>query len=349
MIYALYYFIVLMLFALVKSGRIEVKRVMFISAFLLILIVALRSPSMGVDLGGIGRGGYIDAYYHIGEMSWSSIFSSREYLNYEFGYILYSKLLYCIYPNHQFLLIITAVLSICPFWILFSKYSKNYFFSILVYLSMPLFLLSYSGLRQSIAIGLCCIAALSLCEKKIIKFLIWVLLASLFHSSALFFVLACPLYYIKMKQKTRLLLLVLLPIPYLNKTKLFVALCNLFGYSYQITETGAFMFLIFLVLLYVFVTLYEVEADGGWKNLLFVACILQTMSGINSVVMRVGYYYLLSLPIVVPNAISGIKKGTDRHLVSIALGLFFLFYGLYSIINSGWAEAYPYSFFWEVV
>ena len=59
-------------------------------------------------------------------------------------------------------------------------------FPILI-INMPM-----SGIRQGAAIGILCIALLALIDKRPIKFLIWILISSGFHTSALIFIFFLP-------------------------------------------------------------------------------------------------------------------------------------------------------------
>ena len=364
MIYIAYYLIISLLFVYISFSKMscaddpafttkrnkKTRNITVISALLLILIVALRHPSMGVDLGSLNGDGYIGSFYLIGKMTWKSILSNISFLNYSIGYIIYNKLLYLISPNHELLLIVTAFISIAPFWFAFYKFSKSIYFSAIIYMASPLFLLAYSGLRQIIAIGICCIALYYLVQKRLLKFVICVAVAFLFHSSALLFLVAYPVYYIRIKRTNRLILLSIIPVVYIFRKQLFSEMSGLFGYSGSVSETGAGRFLLFLIVLYVFLTLLSNEETNGWLNLLFVACLIQTMAGVNSLVLRAGYYFLISLPIAVPNVMLNAKKSRGSILALYGAYTFFVLYGIYTIIyNSGWAEAYPYAFFWESI
>lgn len=349
MIYILLFFVLTVLFLFAKHNKRNLKKVIFFSAVIVTLLVAMRHPTMGRDLGSLESGGYISSFFLIGNMDWSSFFSNFSFLNYEIGYIFFSKVVYFIFPNSQFLLVICAVLSIIPFFILFAKYSKSCYFSIVVYLSLPLFLLSYSGLRQAIAIGFCCIACCFIEKKCILKYIICVIIASLFHSSALFFLPAYPIFYLKISRKTRFILLSILPIAFLLKNQIFARLIKVFGVSVSLNENESFLFFVFLSFIYFLFVLFFGENQNGWMNMLFIACIIQAFSGLNTLILRICYYYIISLPIVIPNVINEMKNKKIKLAFSICFFLVFIIFGIYSIKNTYWAEAYPYHFFWETL
>ena len=67
------------------------------------------------------------------------------------------------------------------------KYSKDYFISMLILITQSYFYFSMTGLRQTLAMGICFFAYDFAVRKKPIHFALAVFLASLFHSSALIF------------------------------------------------------------------------------------------------------------------------------------------------------------------
>ena len=67
------------------------------------------------------------------------------------------------------------------------KYSKDYFISVLILVTQSYFYFSMTGLRQTLAMGVCFFAYDFAVRRKPIKFVLAVFLAYLFHSSALIF------------------------------------------------------------------------------------------------------------------------------------------------------------------
>gem|GEM_PF-2042216 len=83
---------------------------------------------------------------------------------------------------------------------LIQRYSKNPALSYIVVISLGLLNFSLSALRQTIAISIICFSYEFLKNKKIVKFLLIVVLAALFHRTVLIFALAYPLYHLKAKK-----------------------------------------------------------------------------------------------------------------------------------------------------
>lgn len=72
--------------------------------------------------------------------------------------------------------------------------------------------LPMSGIRQGVAVGIMCFAFVAFIDKRILWFVIWTLLASMFHSSAIIFMLLAPLTMGEVTRK-RIFLAALLAIP----------------------------------------------------------------------------------------------------------------------------------------
>ncbi|MCC8154262.1 MAG: EpsG family protein, partial [Tannerellaceae bacterium] len=151
-----------------------------------------RSTSVGTDLIS-----YIPDYSAIGRQG----FTQLSYMNYEVGYVLLNKILYVLGLDERGFLIAIAVIIQVPIFYTLYSYSESPIISILWYFTFGNFIMTFSGLRQGIAIAICFVAYIFIRKKKIVFFVLTVLLAATFHSSALFCMLLYPMYQIKMNQR----------------------------------------------------------------------------------------------------------------------------------------------------
>lgn len=92
-------------------------------------------------------------------------------------------------PFGFFIMVAVLALFNCyAYYHLVSKYvpQKYYWFSIFIYIINPIFMLiQLSAMRQAVAIGIFLISIDFLIKKDIVKYIILIIVASLFHSSAL--------------------------------------------------------------------------------------------------------------------------------------------------------------------
>ena len=101
------------------------KYFLFFSFVLIFLIFALRSYTVGRDVPGYRRA-YLDVINHP--------FLDFDYVYYEKGYQLLSKICGFSGVSWQVFLSIVSALILIPIYVFIKKYSKNVFLSTLIYL-----------------------------------------------------------------------------------------------------------------------------------------------------------------------------------------------------------------------
>lgn len=324
------------------------KRIAWCCFILISCVIAFRHPSMGVDLGYGQSFGYLGSFENINSYAWGEVLSLEEFLNYERGYIIFNKLIGFVCNDPQFFLGACAVVSIAPVFYVIYKQSDDITLSTFIFLGLPAFLMLFSGLRQAIAIGLCFLSILLIQKKAPVKFVLLVLFASLFHSSALIFLFAYPAYYIRIGKSVRIISVFLLGVVFAFRKTIFPFLCEWFGYNdVEMDNNGAVTFFWVFVAIYIYAFLLDYGENQGYLNLFYIACFCQSMAGLHNTVMRVGYYYMLALVIMLPNIIQNTKDDTIRIFSKLVVPICFIVFALHSIYTSTWAEAYPHFWFWE--
>ncbi len=321
-----------------------------IPALLLILVLGLRHPSMGIDLAYGKEKGYLWSFEMISKCSWHELFQLGGWQNYEWGYIFYNKILSYISTSYQCLLFVSAVISLLPVAVLFAKKSRDVVFSYIVYMGLPCFLMPFSGLRQGIAIGICVLATPSICEKNWKRFLIIVLIATLFHYSAAIYLLAYLLYNCRLPKGCRPLMVPLLIVIYMARYPIFTIASKLFKKNAVPDDNGAFMLFLVFIMIFIFCQIYcrsDDESSIGFMNIFYFACICQCFGGVFHIAIRVGMYFMSSIAVALPNILSTIPNQRDRRLLQYIIFAIFVIYGLYALATSSWPMAYPYHFFWE--
>ncbi len=319
----------------------------------IVLLVGLRHQSMGIDLGYGETLGYLSSYDHINSMSWQSVWNLDNYLNYEKGYIILNKLVgMASGGSRQVLLFVCAVISIAPVAYIISQKAIGGYLPVVVYLGIPSFLLLFSGLRQSIALGICFYSLRYVEERSPFKFAVTIAAAMLFHSSAWVFSAAYFLYVLKINKVGRVLSICVLPAVYLFRNQIFNAINVLFVGDAAPDNNGSIMLALVFCLIYIFCSYYsddDSREQNGYLNLFYVACVIQILGGVHVLMLRAGYYFVMSLVLLIPAVCKGIKETNTKILFTLAIGLCFVLFGLYSIYSNDWAQAFPYYWFWEKV
>lgn len=351
--YVMYVLILLGAGTVAKSARNPEQRKKRMAAFITIvitLVLGLRHPSMGVDLQYGLPYGYLWSFESIAKYSMTDLLKLKGWMNYEWGYILYNKLLSYVSTEPSWLLFVSAIVSIVPVGTMIRRHSKDPIFSAVVYLGLPCFLMPFSGLRQGIAIGICCLSISYIQEKKLAKFALAVIAASLFHYSSIIFALAYPLYHIRLSQKVRLWTIPALAIVYVARYPLFAIASRLFKENAVASDTGAVTLMIVFTLIYSFCTVFLRDSDresAGLTNVFYFACICQCFGSVNQLAMRVGYYFMPALAIALPNIIANMTNPSNKKISKSCVMTVFVAYGLYALYHGSWAMTNPYHFFWS--
>lgn len=117
---------------------------------------------------------------------------SLSWLNFEPGFILLYKLLAPFTRNGQIAIIASSVITIALVFAAIKKYSDNVCQSIFLFYALYLYCMSFNLVRQFIAIGIIHVSIKYFAHQKTLKALICILIASMFHSTAL---LCIPFYF----------------------------------------------------------------------------------------------------------------------------------------------------------
>lgn len=111
----------------------------------------------------------------------------------EYGYQLFEYALLNFSHNYFWLLFITSLIVVSCYLTIIKKLSKNYIYSVFLFVTFGTYTFFFNGLRQGMAMAIFSLATPYLLEKKLLPFLGITFLASTFHVSALFMI---PFYFI---------------------------------------------------------------------------------------------------------------------------------------------------------
>lgn len=216
------YFVILsyfaVLFAVLKlnmeKAQKDIKKIYsFLCFVILFLVMGLRAPTVGTDIKQ-----YLYVYNNltpninsfISELDIGSFFSSEN------GFAFLNSILKTLHFNNQQYIMFFSFVFAFSFIFFYYKYSKNVFISILLFITIGNFAMSMTGLSQTLAIVLTLYSFKFILERKLIKFLIIILIAMSFHFSSFIFLPVYFLYGIILKKREVILvfcfILLLLPL-----------------------------------------------------------------------------------------------------------------------------------------
>lgn len=161
---------------------------LILSFILIILISSLRAESVGTDNPAYSEWyNSIDLNLSLYELITLNI------IDFEPGFVILNYVIKSLDFNYNLALVFYSILVWGPIFY-FYKYFKNYFyFVIFTLITLGYLFFTFNGQRQAIAIGFIFLATKYLYEKKNIKFIISIIIATSFHFSAILF---STIYYI---------------------------------------------------------------------------------------------------------------------------------------------------------
>ena len=336
----------------VKQNNIAIH--LFFLIFFLILI--FRDTSIGRDLHA-----YESLFEQYSRMDFKTLFNID-------GDLLYAILNWIIgktTDNYRVLIVTAAAMTLYPIYKQYIVDRRHAFMKIVLFMNMSTFIMFFSGLRQSIAIAIGMIAYEFVKNKKIIPYIITVLIAIGFHHSAFVLFLMYPMFYIKLKRRHLFFIIPFTAGIYLTNETLFVwitaILNNLSGglYEAELTSTGAvtmiILFALFAALSYVITDDSVMDEEAiGLRNLLLLALWFQCFAPLHNLAMRFNYYYLVFIPMALSRVLEckSSKYRQVAKLAEIVITVCLLYYYLshtYRACVSGISalDTYPYVPFWR--
>lgn len=156
------------------------KKIIYLSVmFLLMWVVSTFRYGMGNDYFS-----YIRIFDEIHSASWGEAFT----LGYEPAFTALTKVITLVSYNPEVMYGIYALLILAPVAYAIYRHSDSAWISVAVYLCLTFFYTSLNFIRQSMAVSLLILCYSFIKQRKIIPVMIFAVLASLFHYTALAFI-----------------------------------------------------------------------------------------------------------------------------------------------------------------
>lgn len=315
------------------------------------LISGLRSPLVGNDTLN-----YVQLFDELRILPVSN-FESR----FEKGYLYFNLFLGYLFKNSQALLIISALIICSGYFFLITKYSKIPWMSVYLFLTLRFFDASMNVLRLSIAMSLIFVGVYCLLENKRICFFLFVILASLFHNTAIIFIVVYFLKYFKLNIKyLTITIMISFGITFFFDKLIFIvfqifpAYTSYITSSYMGNEVKLATVLNLIINLIVFVWIFYMHkrsndpTDEALIKIFFIGVCISVISFEFTLLDRVSELFTVFMIVLIPNSISLIKSSKMKIFISYAFIIFFFLYYLVIVIyRPEWNRIYPFTFFWQ--
>ncbi len=319
---------------------------------ILTILVMFRHESVGNDTRN-----YINMFKQYLRLDWNII---RQAIV-ESGYGYFNKIISVVSDEPQFFLVVTAVIVSAMIYPTYKRLCVDSSLTIVLYVTMSTFVMMFSGIRQMIAIGIGFIAYEFARKKKLISFIIAVMVAIMFHTSAFMLVFMYPLFHAKITKKWLYVVIPTFTVVFIFNKPIFNFLTAIIArftkYEGGMSSTGAYMMLILFAAFAIFAYIIPDESKLGkeiigLRNFLLLAIVVQMFAPLHTLAMRLSYYYIIFIPLLLPKVIECRRVRWNqvaiagRHIM-VVFFLVYFFFNAYS--SSSNLHVFPYHFFWESV
>lgn len=329
----------------IAASKYKIKKFFIIMLSIqLILILALRNYSVGVD---------VSSYFNF--FNRTPYFNFQQFMDHRFelGYKLLNKAISIITMNEQIFLTVMAIICILPVGRFVYRHSRMPFLSLGLYIAFNFYAFTFSGLRQGIAYGIILISYDFIVKRKLTKFVICVLLASLFHTSALIFLPAYFLAYIKINKKSLTLFIIISTLIFLFRKQIFEIVILNFYPNYEMVESNAINWMMLGVIIIILGLIFykRVVAVSPQGNTLYVfmimAVFLMMFATVGTNAMRMVDYYYIFMILFIPEVLNAIKEKSLLVLGGYVIVISVFVLHLWFLLYSDTYQIVPYNFFWN--
>lgn len=336
------------------KNRKQKKIYLIISFFILITIACIRDNNVGVDTEQ-----YVRNYKVISSLDFSELSSLR----YELGFSYLCKILSNFSENPQILIIVTSIFINISVLRFIYKNSDNVLLSTILYVIMNFYFSYMNIMRQAIAVSIILWAYEYLKKRRYIPFIILVILATMFHFSAILAIIFIVLKELKFNKKFIYIMLILSLLSFCFGRQFFIFLCKLSPRlnDYLAGEfSGSNYFgalieaIIYIIIFFVGIFIIKKEDEeifmdkSNKENLLIgivgLTCILLVLVMKVSIFNRFSPYFSIFTIIWIPNILSKIKRRENRMLMTITILLLLITYFIVIMLfRPEWYGTVPYS------
>lgn len=286
---------------------------------------------------------YQHRYEEVAKSSWGDlldVFSvySSEYDERDSGYPIFMKLTQLFVNDFTFFMFLTAAIFIVSLGYLINKYVKSYLgviLSFLIYFALFTNIVD-SFMRQAITLSIVMFALRYILSRDWKRFFLLVLVALTIHSSA---IVAVPFYFLpKFCENRKWLLLALVISPIMVYGIRFVMSFFLAGSVYEQYADGDgdnpmnYLLLVYAVSLLAFKYFDKIKKMNDSSLLLsgvLGSLLLLPITSVGNAILRISYYYVLFVIVLVPVLIDNVKMHKSIRLLLYYFSMCFFLYFIF--------------------
>ncbi len=321
------------------------RNYLIVCGILLFFFMALRSYSVGsVDTRNYMNG--MSQAIHAN--SWKDFYNPK---GVEVGFQMYAFLLSRVFDNAQWIVVISSALFVfLTFWFIY-KNSEDVALSATLYITLGVMTFCMQGMRQAIAMCLCLIAYELAQKRKLILFALIIVLASLFHQTAIIFIIVYFAPLVKFNFQSFVCFSGVSILAILGSNTIISIANEVFDKEYELSvDSGGFFAVATYVVIILVALLFNKKLKDGdhAESMMFYI----TFLGLTCYVMRyfsvqqaerISFYFLFGQMILLPNSMQHLTT-RERQISKLAAYVLAICLFLYRLNGSDFV---PYEFFWQ--
>ncbi|MEG1616666.1 MAG: EpsG family protein [Bacteroidales bacterium] len=326
------YIIFFTLLAIVSVANQQSKNVgRYIIALFLFILIGCRDNMVGPDTES-----YIDYFLQLSQCSLMNLKNDSIFIK-EPLFALYTWCLCFVSSEYWFYLLVSSIFPVVAIYRTLKIYNKSgvdNFISILTLFVLGIASFFMSGMRQTMAMSIVLYAYPTFCNRENIKFIIFVVIASLFHNSAILFLLCYVARYMTLDYKNLVYVIVAAfmgTVVSQGDIQHYVSLIfsdrfSIYGdyHTETLSYSGFFIQLFLFSFCYAFRNNLKDNESHVIMNIVTFGLIFQAFSTVLAEMFRLSMYFSLFYIILIPRAINCNTK--FRSMLKIAFVSIFLVY-----------------------
>lgn len=263
--------------------------------------------------------------------------------------------------TYQYIFAITNFLIVMFVYLYIWQQSKLSEFSIFIFMFGGFFAFSLSGMRQSIAVAIFLYSTKYIKSREPLKYAFFILIATLFHTSAIIYFLFYFVINIKFSPLIIVVLMIILKLiatPIRTILILILSKFNLYSdYFGGRFDTGGFNLLLVVLVLtmmgfvigaYFLFSKAQFNKFNLEMNIHYMACMVVSIINVLPTPSRTLFLLVPIYITLVPNIISEIEEKRVKYIVYILLLIFFSIFFYKNVIEGNAYEILPYRDVWEI-
>ena len=349
----IYLLILILLFIIgdiIKPNKsVKNKKIYMIIAFIILGgVAAIRSSSVGTDTDQ-----FTLFFCIVQERTILDVVNS---IRYEVGFVVLCKVLGFITTSPQILIIVTSIFINGVITLFIYKESKDVVFSIILYIALNYYFSYMNIMRQALAISIILLGYILFLKKnKKILFILSVMLASAFHTTAILVVAILFFKDIKYKMSHYIITVITSLIAFLLAPQLFMLASRLLN-SYSVYVNSVFYESNYFVAVFIFLINFTMLTVSFFSNrkenrrlskLLIISSIAVISSAIGiriTLLGRMANYFNIYNIVLLPNAIQNNTNKITRKSVYLLALIFSVAYFLILLkYRPEWYQVIPYT------